>query len=202
MQDVRRQPTHTPMPISAGLNRLYRSDVRRKHDALPAWLVTGLAVSVLLGLCISTPVAALKEDENQPLYIESDAAELDDKQSISLYIGNVEVQQGSMHITADEVLVHHKPNRQPQKIIAVGNPVRYRQLLDDNPKEVKGHAQRMEYDADRDEITLIDQAELTQGEDRFASDRIVYNRATERVTAGSSAQGRERVKIRIEPKGK
>jgi lipopolysaccharide export system protein LptA len=47
---------------------------------------------------------------------------------------------------------------------------------------------------------LIDEAELTQGEDRFASDRIVYNRITERVTAGTSAQGRERVKIRIDLK--
>ena len=194
---------HTPMPISTRLHRLRRSHFRRTHEAGSAWLPAGLAVWVLLlGLCISDPVAALKEDENQPLYIESDAAELDDKQSISLYIGNVEVEQGSMRIFADEVLVHHRPNRQPQKIIAVGNPVRYRQALDDDPDEVNGHARRMEYEADRDEITLIDEAELTQGEDRFASDRIVYNRITERVTAGTSAQGRERVKIRIEPQEK
>ena len=77
--------------------------------------------------------------------------------------------------------------------------VRYRQLLDDDPKEVKGSALRMEYEADREELTLIDQAVLIQGEDRFASDRIVYNRITDRVTAGTSAQGSERVKIRIEP---
>ena len=160
-----------------------------------AWL---LAAGLLVVQC----AAALDSDQKQPLYIEADAAELDDKQSFSLYIGNVEVEQGSMRIFADEVLVHHRPNRQPQKIIAVGNPVRYRQALDDDPDEVNGHARRMEYEADRDEITLIDEAELTQGEDRFASDRIVYNRITERVTAGTSAQGRERVKIRIEPQEK
>jgi len=152
-----------------------------------------------LGLSAIAPVLALDSDQEQPLYVEADAAELDDKQSFSLYIGNVEVEQGSMRIFADEVLVHHRPNRQPQKIIAIGNPVRYRQALDDDPDEVKGHSLRMEYEADRDEITLIDEAELTQGEDRFASDRIVYNRITERVTAGTSAQGRERVRIRIEP---
>ncbi len=131
--------------------------------------------------------------------IAGDAAEFDEKQSISLYLGNVEVQQGSMRIQADEVLVHHKPNRQPQKIIAIGNPVRYRQRLDNDPDEVRARALRMEYEADPQEITLIDQAELVQGEDRFASDRIVYNRTTERLTAGTSASGRERVKIRIEP---
>jgi lipopolysaccharide export system protein LptA len=153
-----------------------------------------------LGLCPAFPALALDGDQDQPLYIEADAAELDDKQSFSLYIGNVEVEHGNMRIFADEVLVHHRPDRQPRKIIAIGNPVRYRQTLEDDPDEVKGRSLRMEYESDRDEITLIDEAELTQGEDRFASDRIVYNRITERVTAGTSAQGRERVKIRIDLK--
>jgi lipopolysaccharide export system protein LptA len=149
----------------------------------------------------AAPAIALDSDREQPMLIEADAAEFDEKQSISLYLGNVEVQQGSMHILADEVLVHHKSNRQPQKIIAIGNPVRYRQMLDNEPEEVRARALRMEYEADREEITLIDDAELIQGEDRFASDRIVYNRTTDRLTAGTSARGRQRVKIRMEPQG-
>lgn len=158
------------------------------------------AAGLLLLLAgIGGPLLALDEDQDKPLYIEADAAELDERQSISLYIGNVDVQQGSMRILADEVLVHHRPNRQPEKIIAIGKPARYRQMLDNDPQEVRGRALRMEYDANTEELTLIDEAVLTQGEDRFASDRIVYNRNTERVTAGTSAQGRERVRIRIEP---
>jgi lipopolysaccharide export system protein LptA len=164
-------------------------------------LALSAALLALLGHLPSPPAVALDTDSEQPMFVEADAAELDEKQSISLYIGNVEVQQGSMRILADEVLVHHKANRQPRKIIAIGNPVRYRQLLDDDPQEVRATALRMEYEADREEITLIDEAELIQGEDRFASDRIVYNRGTDRLTAGTSARGRQRVKIRIEPQG-
>jgi lipopolysaccharide export system protein LptA len=161
-----------------------------------------VAVSILaLLLSVPTLVPALEEDQYQPMYIEADAAELDEQQSTSLYLGNVDVTQGSMRILADEVLVHHKQDRRVQKIIAIGKPVRYRQRVDDDPDEVKGRALRMEYEADSEELTLIDEAVLTQGEDRFASDRIVYNRITDRVTAGTSAQGRERVKIRIEPEG-
>jgi len=161
----------------------------------------GLLLSAVFGLwaAATTTALALETDQYQPMYIEADAAELDEKQLTSLYIGNVEVTQGSMQIQADEVLVHHKPDRRAEKIIAIGQPVHYRQQLDDDPEEVTGRALRMEYEADREELTLIDEALLVQGEDRFASDRIVYNRITERVTAGSSAQGRERVKIRIEP---
>lgn len=163
----------------------------------------GWGLAALLGLMLTVTVMpitlALESDQYQPMYVEADAAELDEKQMTSLYIGHVEVTQGSLFIQADEVLVHHKPDRRAEKIIAIGQPVRYRQQLDDDPEEVKGRALRMEYEADREELTLIDEAVLIQGEDRFASDRIVYNRITDRVTAGSSAQGRERVKIRIEP---
>jgi lipopolysaccharide export system protein LptA len=169
----------------------------------PQWSAALFRVALafaLSGVFVVPPAAALESDSEQPMFVEADAAELDEKQSISLYLGNVEVQQGSMRILADEVLVHHKANNQPSKIVAIGNPVRYRQLLDDDPEEVRARALRMEYEADREEITLIDQAELIQGEDRFASDRIVYNRITDRLTAGTSASGSERVKIRIEPK--
>jgi lipopolysaccharide export system protein LptA len=148
---------------------------------------------------MATTASALDEDQYQPMYVEADAAELDDQQLTSLYLGRVEVTQGSMRIWADEVLIHHKEDRRLRKIIAIGDPVRYRQQLDDDPDEVTGRALRMEYEADRDELVLIDDAVLTQGEDRFASDRIVFNRITDRVTAGSSAQGSERVKIRLEP---
>ncbi len=169
-----------------------------RHEVRPSVVLVLLQLALCWSL-MSPPAIALDSDSDQPMFVEADAAELDEKQSISLYLGNVEVQQGSMRILADEVLVHHKPNRQPRKIIAIGNPVRYRQVLDNDPEEVRARAQRMEYEADREEITLIDDAELLQGEDRFASDRIVYNRITDRLTAGSSARGRQRVKIRIEP---
>jgi lipopolysaccharide export system protein LptA len=162
-------------------------------------LSAGFASGLVAAMVLAMPARALEEDQYQPMYIEADAAELDEKQLTSLYLGNVDVSQGSMRILADEVLVQHKQDRRVQKIIAIGKPVRYRQRVDDDPDEVKGRALRMEYEADREELTLIDEAVLIQGEDRFASDRIVYNRITDRVTAGSSAQGRERVKIRIEP---
>ncbi len=169
----------------------------------PAWsghrcrsLAAGLALALMAHIPV---VAALESDQQQPVYIEADAVELDDQQAFSLYIGNVDIRQGSMRLLADEVLVHHKADRQPEKIIAVGDPVRYRQLLDNDPDEVRGRALRMEYEADREELTLIEEAVLVQGTDRFASDRIVYNRVTERVVAGSSASGSERVKIRIQP---
>jgi lipopolysaccharide export system protein LptA len=155
-----------------------------------------LAALLLSGWCASA--AALPSDQSQPIDISADAVELDDGRHTSTYTGHVEVRQGSMHLWADRVTVQHQPSRQPARILATGSPARYRQETDEG-KEVKAHALRMEYDAASNEILLIDHAELTQGKDRFSSDRILYDRARAVVKAGASAHGRQRVHITITP---
>lgn len=142
---------------------------------------------------------ALEDDQNKPLYLEADSAELDDAKSLSVYRGNVFIQQGSMEIRGDQVTVHHDSERKPELIIAVGAPSKYRQQVEGEEQEVEAEALRMEYDAAKDEITLIDKAVLFQGTDRFSSDRIIYDRARGQVKAGVSARGKERVKITIIP---
>jgi lipopolysaccharide export system protein LptA len=164
-----------------------------------------LTAAALLAIClggVSNPTCALEGDQDQPVDIEADSVEMDDIQHTSVYTGNVQIDQGSMRILADQVTVKHQENRRPRFIVAVGNPVRYRQDVEGEKGEVHGRAQRMEYDAEKDELTLIDQAELTQAADRFASDRIVYDRAHAQVKAGASAQGSGRVRITFTPEQK
>jgi lipopolysaccharide export system protein LptA len=159
-----------------------------------------LAASLMATLLGVAPTAhALKTDQDQPVYLEADSVELDDQKAESTYKGNVQVQQGSMHILADELTVHHYPDRRPEHITAVGAPVKYRQQIEGEKQEVQAEAQRMEYDAGKDELTLIGQAVLFQGQDTFRNDRIVYDRAKAQVKAGTIAQGTERVKILINP---
>ena len=143
--------------------------------------------------------AGLEEDQQQPVYLEADSAELDEEKSVSRYRGNVFVKQGSMEIEADEVTVEHHPDRRPRHIIAVGKPAKYRQDVAGAKEKVEAEALRMEYEEELDEITLIGEALLYQGKDTFRSDRIVWDRANARVRAGASVQGKERVKILINP---
>lgn len=163
--------------------------------------LTNLATSIL-GLALisaSFRPTALEDDQEQPLYLESDSAELFEDDSLSVYTGNVFVKQGSMELRGDQVTVHHDPERRPQFIIAIGAPATYLQQVEGEEKEVEAEALRMEYDKAKDEITLINQAVLFQGEDTFRSDRIVYDRAKAQVKAGTIAEGKERVKITISP---
>lgn len=162
------------------------------------FLAFAQALAVALSL-ISMPAVGLESDENQPLYLEADNAELDELKAISIYTGNVFVQQGTLQIRADQVTIHHREDRQPRMIVAVGAPATYQQELDGEEQGIRAEALRMEYVTEQDEITLIEQAIVYQGEDTFRNDRIVYDRGNARIKAGSNVQGKERVKIFINP---
>ncbi len=157
---------------------------------------SALSLSVLLAsLLASAPAWALKDDDKQPLLIEADKVELDEAKSTSVYVGNVQVNQGSMRLLADHVTVYHHDDRRVKYIIALGQPAKYKQLMDGDQGEVHAFAKRMDYDAVKDELVLIGDALLIQGQDRLSSQRIVYDRAQERMRAGGSG----RVKITITP---
>jgi len=157
-----------------------------------------VALALLL-LCAPRSLPALEADSEQPLYLEADSAELLEAKSLSIYTGNVLVRQGSVELRGDRIRIHHDPERKPRLIIATGAPVTYRQRMEGEEQPVEATALRMEYDRTKEEITLIDQAQLFQGKDTFRSDRIVYDRVQARVKAGTLAAGRERVKITISP---
>jgi lipopolysaccharide export system protein LptA len=156
-------------------------------------LARTLAALVLAALVL--PAGALESDRRQPMLIEADRVEVDEGQSTSLYLGNVQVDQGTMRLLADRVTVHHRADRRPRYIIARGQPAFFKQQLDGDDGEMQAYANRMDYDAERDELILTEQALVIQGKDRIASDRIVYDRAHSRVQAGAG----ERVKITITP---
>jgi lipopolysaccharide export system protein LptA len=148
-----------------------------------AWMLTAMAL-----LLHPAPVRALQGDEKQPMQIEADQVELDEAKDTSVYVGNVQVTQGSMHLTADHVTVYHYANRHIKYIIALGQPATYKQLLDGDQGEMQAFAKRMDYDAEKDELVLTEDALLIQGKDRLSSERIVYDRARERMRAGGSGR--------------
>ncbi len=168
-------------------------------QGLAPGLVRPLALTLVLALFLTAPALALESDQQQPLSLESDAAEMDEAKRLSVYTGKVIVRQGSLEIHADQVTIHHAEDKRPELIIATGQPATYQQRVEGEERPIQAEALRMEYQATKDEITLIDQAVVFQGTDTFRSDRIVYDRLNARVKAGASAQGKERVRIQITP---
>ncbi len=156
---------------------------------------------VLLLLLALTPAWALaaSNDEDLPILIEADSADINDRKGISIYRGNVEIRQGTSVLTADQVTVQH-PDKKAQKIIAVGKPVKYRQPQEDGKPDIRAEALQAEYYTTSEELIMIGDAVLFQGNDSFRSDRITYDRKSGMLKGGTSAQGKRRVRVTIEAK--
>ena len=160
----------------------------------------GPVAALTLLLLLQTPLAsALDSDKDQPIYLEANDVQIDDRTGVSVYTGNVVFDQGTMHLTANRLEIIKK-NGETDEIIADGDPVRFQQQTDADKGLAKGHAKRMIYKVKSDMVYLYDDAELTQDGDAFRNDRITYNRATKVVRAGASQKGKQRVRITIRSK--
>ena len=82
--------------------------------------------TLLLLLALPIPATALESDKDQPVYIEADSVEMDDRSGISTYSGNVELNQGTIHMTADKVVITQKDGN-TDHVAAEGNPVTFEQ---------------------------------------------------------------------------
>ena len=157
-----------------------------------------IALLVLLLLASSQAAIARTGDTQQPIHIRADRAELDDRAGISVYQGNVIIEQGSLQITAERVEVQAK-DKQLHLITAEGEQATLDQETDDG-KRIPAEAMKMTYRADNRMILLEGNARLWQEGNEFASERIEYDTVNERVVAGTpSGQGRVEVIFHPEP---
>jgi lipopolysaccharide export system protein LptA len=154
-----------------------------------------LALAVLPGTS-----TALSADKNEPMLIEADSAELDDKKGISIYKGNVKVTQGTLVLTGATMTVHNDGDA-INKVIVTGSPATYKPRPDGKQDDDHAKAQLMEYYKSPETGIRTTEAVIEQGGDVLRSDRIVYDISNDQVTAGGGKPG-QRVRITLQPKSK
>lgn len=152
-------------------------------------------LSATLALSLAAGLNAKTGDETQPIDVSADRSEYDNKAGIQRLIGNVEIVQGTMKITANEIAIHLKDNRLA-RIEGKGSPIRFEQLNDLN-ESVVGEANAIDYNATDGTLILTGDARLQQPRQELNSSRIVFNSRAQTVKADGGDQGR--VNIRIQP---
>lgn len=140
-------------------------------------------------LLFSLPCAALKSDNEQPIEIEADFAELDDEEGTTVYVGNVIVTQGSIRMTGDRLRVNFTKERDLKDAYLEGPPATFKQTPDNAEHDVEGEALLIEYHALENFLYLIEQAKVTQGERLFQGHRINYDTEKSIITARSARAG-------------
>ena len=152
---------------------------------------------VLLLAAIPLPAYALDTDKQQPIKVQANSATISKTTGTSTYYGNVVVEQGSMRIMTETLRVNTSEGKL-KSMVAEGKPVKFQQRTTDDKKNISAVANKMIYHADTNIVVFENKASLTQGPNKFASNRITYNIARETVDAGKSSGG-GRVTITIDP---
>ncbi|MBI3344337.1 MAG: lipopolysaccharide transport periplasmic protein LptA [Gammaproteobacteria bacterium] len=159
------------------------------------------ALLTLLAACCAAPAFALSSDKEQPINVEADSVEIDHKQGVSVYKGNVTLTQGSIHLDADIVTLYSR-NNDIEKAFAEGKPAHYRQRPDGKQEDVRAQSQRMEYYTGTGKLILLEGAHVWQEQNQFSGNRIEYDVERSVVNASMAKSGKERVRVIIQPKKK
>lgn len=173
------------------------------------WLI------LIAGNLILHQVGALSTDKDQPIEIEADAAELDDKTGITVYTGNVVVIQGSMHLNGNKLTITYNDDNTLKAATMIGKPATFRQMPDDQDQgEIDGKGIKIDYHASDNLLVMTEDAELTQNGKLFKAYKIEYDtekskmlarkaQAGEKTPSGKTAKSDSgRIKVILPPKKK
>ena len=144
------------------------------------------AASLLTVFAIITgpSASALPEDSQQPIHITADQALRNEKEGITVYNGHVELEQGSLHITADKITIYSL-EEEADKIIAKGKPALLRQQPELEKGLLQARANIIEYYKKEARIHLKQDARIEQDGSRVTGETIDYFIDEQLVKAGS-----------------
>ena len=122
---------------------------------------------------------------NEPVLIKSDTLNLDSKERVFTYRGNVHVTKGDLIITSDILVGRYAEDQQLENILCKGNVVVTR------GSEMRATSNRAFYNVKSAKIELTEEPELNRNGNVLAADKIIVFVDEDR----SEAEGNVRVKV-------
>lgn len=164
-----------------------------------------LGYLLIISFLASGQAHALPSDKNETIRGAADKLTVDQKNGIATYTGAVIIQQGTLVISADSIVIHTNADNDVEKMVAQGNPARFQQQPEKDQGLVTAAAKQITYTPDNQRLLLIEDASVEQNGAVMKGPRIDYDLVKEVMKAAggnSSADGNaERIEIVIPPKG-
>ena len=170
-------------------------------DYVMTYLRTIAAIVVFLPAVIVKAAELLHLSDDTTIVISADEAWEDIEQDILHFRGHFEIQTPSWQLQAHQASIYGKLD-DPQRIVAdgitAGPPVRfsYQSQIGEDATRTDGEGQHLEYEKERNLLTLNGNAVLTSGRKVMRSNHIEYNLGTEQLNAGRG----EGVQVTVDPK--
>jgi lipopolysaccharide export system protein LptA len=194
-----------------------------RHSKIHAPMLLGPGLRALL-TCVAMTSAALlpgqaaraeQADRNRPMNIEADRLDHDDSKKLSVFQGHVVANKGTIVFRGDTLQVREDEKGYQHGLLLPlqGQRAFYRQKREGVAEFMEGEAERIEYDGQKDRVTLSGRAELRRLRGNTLSDEIqgqviVYDNLNDQFTVDGVPRGtapapgtpRSRVRAVLAPK--
>ena len=154
-----------------------------------------LSMLCLLGFSMSA--VALESDRQQPLEINANATDGTLGDGITTMRGDVEIRQGTLHITADEAEVK-KADGRVQSVTFRGKPAFLEQEIEEQGL-VKATAATIDYQVATGIVTLTGDADVQHPQYQISGDVLTYDLKVQHFEGSSAEDGNGRIHIRLDP---
>lgn len=163
---------------------------RRSANRSSRWLWLG-------ALCLSLPLMALESDRQEPLEVNANSTDGTLGDGVTTLRGNVEIRQGTLHITADEAEVS-KIDGRVNSVVFRGEPA----FLEQNIEEqglVQATARVIEYQVASGLVTLTGAADVKHPQYQISGELLTYDLNIQHFQGSSDGNGNGRIHIRLDP---
>ncbi len=176
-----------------GWEDLHLTCITRNHTHYPI-------LFIFILLLTTAPCFSLPTDKMQPMRLSANSADLNEQAHRGIYIGDVQLDQGTTHVRAAKAVTEGNLKNQLVKAVIKGNKearAHYWTLTEADKPPLHAYADTIYYYPERHSIELIGNALIEQGNDSFSAPKICYDTLHQHVI--SSGDGKARTTIIIHP---
>jgi len=147
--------------------------------------------------CVSLPLAALESDRQQPLEVNANSTGGTLGDGITTLRGDVDIRQGTLHITADEAEVS-KVDGRVNSVTFRGEPAFLEQEIEQQGL-VQATARVIEYQVANGLVTLTGAADVKHPEYQISGEVLTYDLNIQHFEGSADNNGNGRIHIRLDP---
>jgi len=115
------------------------------------------------------------EEKKQPLEIQSDSGDFDDKTGIATHRGNVIMTQGAKKLYADLLIIQRDDKGKIKAVKAYGKPAKFTMQPEKDKSLSSGHANTIEFYPTENTIILVENAQLKQNHNTINGPYLSYS---------------------------
>lgn len=157
-----------------------------------------LSCLLFLGLLfLSMPLMALESDRQQALEVNADSTDGTLGDGITTLRGDVDIRQGTLHITADEAEVN-KVDGRVSSVTFRGKPAFLEQEIEEQGL-VQATANVIEYQVASGLVTLTGSADVKHPQYQISGELLTYDLNVQHFKGSGDGNGNGRIHIRLDP---